>query len=395
MIIIKKAYLLSMADVNYEFRDIMINDQGKIEAIKKNIDVTKYPKAKEIKASGKYVTPGLVDAHCHIGVSEEVFREGDDTNEMTDPITPQLRGLDGINMHDGAFTSALESGITCVNTGPGSANGIGGTFSVLKLGKKRFDDMVMIKESAMKMALGENPKRVYGSKGKAPFTRMATAALIREQLQKAKNYYEKVEAAKKDGSPMPEFNQKLDSLMRVYNGLPVKIHAHRQDDIETAIRIMEEFDLKGSIEHCTEGYMIADILKEKNIKCIIGPTMHAKSKPEVQNKTYDAGKILHDNGVEFAIMTDHPVTELRDTLLQVGRYVRAGLSEIDALKAVTINAAKLSYVSDRVGSIEVGKDADIVIWTHMPLHHLAQPKYIMVDGEIVYKIKKPEKEKKK
>lgn len=391
MIIIKKAYLLSMAEINYEYRDILIN-KGKIQKIQKNINVEDYPGATVIKAVGKYVTPGLVDPHCHVGIMEEIYtKEGNDTNEMTNPITPELRAFDGINPQEKPFIDALQSGVTTVHIAPGSANPIGGTSTVLKIKGTTIDDMVLIKEASMKMALGENPKRVYGTKDKMPFTRMASASLIRETLEKARRYHERFiqyQKAIKEGKEdikEPDYNPSLHSLMRVFDGLPVKIHAHRADDIMTAIRIMEEFGLKGTIDHCTEGYLIAETLKKHDVSCIIGPTLTSKSKPEVANKSFESGKVLFDHQVFFAIMTDHPVIEITNTLLQVGRFVRAGLKDLEALKAVTINAAKLSYVDHLVGSIEVGKDADIVIWTHNPFHYLAEPKIVIVDGKIAYK----------
>lgn len=381
MILIKKAYLISMADVNYEYRDILINDLGKIELIAEEINGNNYPGVTIIKALGRYVTPGIIDAHCHIGVCEEIYREGDDTNESSDPITPDIRAIDGINPKDVAFSSSLQAGVITVQTGPGSANAIGGTFAVLKLWGKSLEDMILIPESAMKMALGENPKRVYGGKGKAPITRMATASLIRESLTKAKEYRDKLRLTKNKNDV--QYDHKLHSLMRVFDGLPVKIHAHRADDIETAIRIMEEFGLIGTIDHCTEGYLIPEVLSKHNVKCIIGPTLSNKSKPEVANKSFKSAKILSDNQIEYAIMTDHPVIELENSMLQLGKFCKAGLSEIEALKAVTIQAAKFCGIADRTGSIEIGKDADLVIWSHHPLFYLSTPKCIIVDGQIV------------
>ena len=388
MIIIKKAYLLSMADINYELRDILI-DKGKILKIAKNINEEDYKDATVIKAVGRYVTPGLIDAHCHVGILEEVYKEGNDVNELTNPITPELRAIDGINPNDRYFRSALESGITTVNVGPGSGNLIGGTFTTLKLRGKTLEEMIMVKESAMKMALGENPKRVYGSSSKTPMTRMASAALIRENLTKSENYHRKylayLEKLNNGEDVTFDVDLKMHSLMRVFDGLPVKIHAHRADDIETAVRILEEFKLKYTIEHCTEGYLIPDFLQKHKVSCVLGPIMSNRSKPEVQNKTYDSGRILAEYKIPFAVMTDHPVIELDNTLLQLGRFIRAGLNELDALKAVTINAAKLTNIDHKVGSIEVGKEADIVIWSHNPFHYLAQPKVVLIDGKIMYK----------
>ncbi|HPJ23493.1 MAG TPA: amidohydrolase family protein, partial [Bacillota bacterium] len=275
-------------------------------------------------------------------------------------------------------------------TGPGSANLIGGTFCIMKTYGKTMDDMIVVKESSMKMALGENPKRVYGHRTQSPSTRMASAALIREALVKAKEYKERLndyEQSLQENKEVkkPEFNAKNDALARVFDGFPVKIHAHQQDDIVTAIRIIEEFGLNATIEHATEGYLIADYLKQHNQRVIIGPTLGSKSKYELRNKSFSAGKVLKDAGVEFAIMTDHPVIHLANALTQVGIFVRDGLDELSALRAVTIDAARLNHIDQRVGSIEVGKDADIVIWDGHPLHYLTKTSKVFVNGELVHK----------
>lgn len=389
MILIKNANLISMAEINYEVVDILVED-GKIKSIgkideKENKDIT------VIDALGKFVTPGLVDPHCHIGMIEEAIGfEGSDVNEMTDPICPELRAFDAVKPQDTAFKEAIEAGVTTVVTGPGSANVIGGTFTILKTLGKTIDDMVIVKESCMKMALGENPKRVYNSKSKSPMTRMASAALLREALFKARNYKEKLEKYNQDlanGKEVtkPEYNIKHESLARVFSGLPVKIHAHQQDDIVTAVRIMEEFGLNGTIDHGTEGHLITEYLDEHNVKVIIGPTLGSKSKYELRNKTFKAADILSNNNIMFAIMTDHPVIHASNALTQVGLFVREGLSELEGLKAVTIKAAELNNIDDRVGSIEVGKDADIVIWNNHPLHYMTKPDYVFINGNIAHK----------
>jgi imidazolonepropionase-like amidohydrolase len=389
MYLIKNANLLSMADINYEICDILV-EESKITKIGK-INAKDYPKAKVIDAEKNYVTPGIVDPHCHIGIFEEAIGfEGADGNEYTSPITPELRAIDAIKPQDVAFQESLESGVTTVCTGPGSANLIGGTFCVLKTYGKTIDDMVVVLESSMKMALGENPKRVYSHKSQTPSTRMASAAMIREYLQKAKDYKEKVDEYKlglKENKDVkkPEFNAKLNSLARVFEGFPVKIHAHQQDDIVTAIRIIEEFDLNASIEHATEAHLIPEYIKKHNTKLIIGPTLGAKSKYELRNKSFKSAKVLKDAGVDFAIMTDHPVIHLANALTQVGIFVREGLSELDGFKAVTIEAAKINRIEDRVGSIEVGKDADIVIWDGHPYHYMTKTKYVLVNGVVVHK----------
>ena len=389
MYLIKNANLVSMAQINYEMTDILV-ENGKIAKIG-NLSEKDYPEAIIIDANNQYVTPGVVDPHCHIGIFEEAIGfEGADGNEATSPITPELRAIDAIKPQDVAFQESLEAGVTTVCTGPGSANLIGGTFCIMKTYGKTMDDMIVVKESSMKMALGENPKRVYGHRTQSPSTRMASAALIREALVKAKEYKERLndyEQSLQENKEVkkPEFNAKNDALARVFDGFPVKIHAHQQDDIVTAIRIIEEFGLNATIEHATEGYLIADYLKQHNQRVIIGPTLGSKSKYELRNKSFSAGKVLKDAGVEFAIMSDHPVIHLANALTQVGIFVRDGLDELSALRAVTIDAARLNHIDQRVGSIEVGKDADIVIWDGHPLHYLTKTSKVFVNGELVHK----------
>lgn len=387
MILIKNANLITMEKINYEVCDILIEDKiikqiGKIdESLFSNIEV--------IDAKGKYVTPGLVDPHCHVGIIESTIGwAGSDCNEMSNPITPELRAIDGIKPHDECFKEAIESGVTTVCTGPGSANVIGGTFCALKTVGKTIEDMVLVEELAMKMALGENPKRVYGNSKSSPSTRMASAALMREWLYKAKKYYEKKKQYEKDllegkEAKEPEFNMKLESLSRVFDNLPVKIHAHQADDIATAMRIAKEFNLKMTVEHCTEGYLIPEALKANNQKVIIGPTLGNKSKYELKEKSFKSAKVLSDNNIEFAIMTDHPVIEQKHTLIQVALFVKEGLDELEGLKAVTINSAKLCHIDDRVGSIKEGKDADIVIWNKHPLDIMTKPDVVLLNGKVV------------
>ena len=382
MILIKNANLISMEDINYEICDILVED-GIIEKVGK-LDESDYPNATVIDAKGRYVTPGLVDPHCHVGLMEATIGwAGSDVNEATNPITPELRAIDGVKPHDECFKEALDAGVTTVCLGPGSANLIGGTFSVMKTKGTTVEDMIIIPEVAMKMALGENPKRVYGNAKTSPSTRMASAAIIREWLQKAKNYYEKKKLAIENDDPKSvEFNMKLESLSRVFDGMPVKIHAHQADDIATAMRIGKEFGLKMTVDHCTEGYLIADKLRENDQMVIIGPVMHNKSKYELKQKSFDSGRILYENGVTFSIMTDHPVIEQKHTLIQVALFVKAGLPELEALKAVTINAAKTCFVDDIVGSIKEGKHADIVVWSKHPLDIMAEADVVILKGNV-------------
>ena len=334
IILIKNANLLTMEEINYQKMDVLVED-GKIKAIG-NFNELDYPKAVIIDAKSRYVTPGLVDPHCHVGMMESTIGwAGSDVNEITNPVTPELRAIDAIKPHDPCFKEALDSGVTTVCTGPGSANIIGGTFTALKPFGKTVDEMILVKELAMKMALGENPKRCYGNSKTSPSTRMASAAIMREWLFKAKNYYQKKQEyikAINEGKEAkePEFNMKLESLSRVFDGMLVKIHAHQADDIATAIRIGEEFGLNLSVDHCTDGYLIPETLKKNNKKVIIGPTLGDKSKYELKAKSFDSGKVLYQNGIKFGIMTDHPVIEQQHTLVQLALFVKAGLPELEA-----------------------------------------------------------------
>lgn len=387
MLIIKNARIYTMASEN-DFLGTIVTENKKILEVGKDVDLTKYKNAEVIDANGLIVTPGLVDPHCHIGIMEEGIRfEGNDTNEVSGPIYPELRGIDSIYPKDMAFEYTYKAGITTVNTGPGSANVIGGTFSAIKTYGETVDEMIIKEETSMKMALGENPKRFYGTSGKNPSTRMASAALMREWLFKAKEYHKKYQAwvNKEEDAKEPAFDMKLHSLMRVFDGMIVKIHAHRADDIMTAIRIAKEFNLNATIEHATEAYLIPQAIKEAGISVVIGPTLGMASKYELVNKSFKSGKVLEDNDVTFAIMTDHPVITLDTTLVQAALFVKEGLSEQKALEALTITAAKLNGIEDRVGSLEVGKDADIVIWDGPIYDIMTRPLYVIIDGKVVHK----------
>lgn len=387
MLVIKNARIFTMASEN-DFLGSIALENKVIKEISKDDLSKKYKNAQVIDAAGQRLTPGLVDPHCHIGVMEEGIQfEGNDTNEKSNPITPELRGLDSIYVKGMAFDYTYKCGITTVNTGPGSANVIGGTFTAIKTYGDTVDEMVIKEETCMKMALGENPKRLYGSNGKAPYTRMASAALMREWLFKARDYHNKYQAFvnKEEDAKEPAFDMKLHSLMRVFDGMPVKIHAHRADDIMTAIRISKEFGLKTTIEHATEAYLIPQQVKDSGYHVIIGPTLGAASKYELVNKSFTSGKVLEDHNITFAIMTDHPVITLDTTLVQAALFVKEGLSEETALKALTINAATLNGINDRVGSLEVGKDADLVIWDGPIFDIMTRPEYVVINGEVVHK----------
>lgn len=386
MKLIINARLFTMAG-DYDVKGAILIDGKTIKAVGTDLDPADYPEAEVIDAKGQRVTPGLVDPHCHIGVMEEGIRfEGNDTNEMSGPIYPELRGIDSVYVKDMAFDYTYKSGITSVNTGPGSANIIGGTFTALKTYGDTVDDMIIKEETCMKMALGENPKRVYGTGQKNPGTRMASAALMREWLFKARDYQKKLNAweNKEEDAKEPAFDMKLHSLKRVFEGMPVKIHAHRADDIMTAIRIAKEFDLNVTIDHATEAYLIPNKIKDDNIRLIIGPTLGSASKYELVNKSFHSARILEEHDIEFAIMTDHPVITLDTTLVQAALFVKEGLSEQRALEALTITSARLNGIDDRVGSIEVGKDADIVIWDGPFFDIMTRPELVMINGEVVH-----------
>ena len=388
MFVIKNANLVTMGKENFVKGSVVIKN-GKIIKAGSKIDLSKYQDAKVIDAEGLIVTPGLIDPHCHIGVMEEGIRfEGNDTNEMSGPIYPELRGIDSVYVKDMAFEYTYKAGITTVNTGPGSANVIGGTFLAMKTFGENVDDMVIKEETAMKMALGENPKRVYGSSNKNPGTRMASAALMREWLFKAKEYHKKYNAwiNKEEDAKEPSFDMKLHSLMRVFDGMIVKIHAHRADDIMTAVRISKEFGLNATIDHATEAYLIPEKIKEDGIKLIIGPTLGMASKYELVNKSFKSAKVLEDHNITFAIMTDHPVITLDTTLVQAALFIKEGLSENEALRALTITSAELNGIEDRVGSLEVGKDADLVIWNGPIFDIMTSPSLVMIDGKVVHKV---------
>jgi len=342
-----------------------------------------------IDAKGRYVMPGFVDAHTHIGLFEDsVGFEGDDGNETTDPVTPQLRAIDGIYHADRSFDEARQWGVTTVVCGPGSSNVICGQFAALKTYGRSVDEMVFKQPCALKVAFGENPKSIHLDKNRMPSTRMTTAAILREQLYKAKEYMDNWEEYRKnpDEEDKPEFDIRFETLIPVLKReLIMKVHAHRADDILTAIRIAEEFNLDISIDHCTEGYMIADILKQKHVKVILGPLLTDRSKIELRNQNIEAPAILSKEGIPVAIMTDHPCVPIQHLLLSASVAVREGMSEEDALKAITINSAKAAGIDNRVGSLDPGKDADIVIFSGYPFDYKTKVDITIINGKVVYR----------
>lgn len=381
MILIKNAKIHTMKDEVIEKGNLLIKN-GKIEKIGRDkdfeVEKTNDKDIEIIDARGQILLPGIIDAHCHLGMVEDSMGfEGDDVNEMTDPMTPELRAIDAINPLDKGFKEAYENGITTVATGPGSSNVVCGQFVAIKTFGRRVDEMIIKEPLAMKLALGENPKSIYGKNGKSPMTRMAIASKLRELLFKTREYMNDKDR---------DFDIKLESMVQVLSReIPLKVHVHRTDDIFTALRIADEFNINLTLDHCTEGHLIADYLKAENVSCIVGPAFTDRSKPELKNLTFDTPKYLHAEGIKFAIMTDSPEVPVYYLPLCAGLAVKAGLPEEEALKAITINAAEILDIDDRVGSIEEGKDADLVLFSSNPLRDIgAEALLTIIDGRIVH-----------
>ena len=381
MLLIRNARLFTMEGDGYIEGGDVLMEAGKVVAAGANLSA---PGAKVIDAHGAYATPGFVDPHTHIGLWADGERDDTgDGNEATDPVTPQLRALDAVDPVDPCFAEACRAGVTSVAAGPGSANVLGGQFLAMKTHGKSLKTMLIKEPLAMKAAFGENPKHVYGSNGKRPGTRMGTAAVLREAFYEAREYMEK--RAGKDADKRPAFNLKNEALAMVLRReLLLKMHAHRADDILTAIRLVKEFDLRASVEHCTEGHLIADELREAGVGVILGPLLCDRSKPELKNLTMKAPAILHRAGVKFALMTDHGVIPEQYLPVEAGLCVREGLPEMEALRAITINAAEVIGLADRIGSLAPGKDADLVLFDGHPLETRTHASLVLVNGEIAY-----------
>ena len=381
MLLVKNGHVKTMVGPDIESGCVLIDDEGKITAVGTALEVP--ANTRVIDAGGRLVTPGCVEAHCHIGLHNEGMQwEGRDYNERVDPVTPQLRAIDSINPQDEGLALALQGGVTTACTGPGSANVVGGTFAAIKLAGKRVDKMVVKEPLAMKCAFGENPKRCYGAEiKKSPVTRMGTAAMLRELLFKAKRYRED----KLEGKN-PAFDMKLEAMLPVLeHKIPLKCHAHRADDIFTAIRIAKEFGVGITLDHCTEGALIAEELAEEGLPAFVGPSLGNKSKIELCNKSFTTPAVLHAAGVPISIITDAPVIPLQYLPLCAGLAVSAGLDMEEAWRAITINPATQTGIGDRVGSLEPGKDGDVVIWTADPLTNIGGEAYItIVEGKVVY-----------
>lgn len=383
MLIIKNCNLINMAGIYKEKKDLVVKD-GKVLDICDDA-CQKYGQGNVIiDACGNYVTPGIVEPHCSLGVKEEVFRfEGNDADETTDPIVPQVRAMDAINPRDEGFKMALAGGVTTAVTCPGNANPIGGTCAAIKTTGNTVEEMVMVPEIAIKMCLTDGVKNTYGGK-RSPMTRLGTAALIREALMKAKRYHDQWTASQKDpANKPPKFDMKLHSLMRVFDGMPVKFIAKRGHDMMTAVRIAEEFGLTYTVENCVDAWRITKDLKKHNVRCVLGPVYGEKNS---ENRYRDpiAGSVLEENGIEFAATTGHPEMNVELSMVQMTLMVKKGLNPMTALEAVTINAARACGLEDQVGSLEPGKDADIVIWDGDPFNFYTSAATVLIEGNVVY-----------
>ena len=378
MLLIKNGHIKPITSPEIENGCILIGDDGKIAKIGKKIAAPKG--CTVIDAEGRLVTPGIVEAHCHIGLDGIATREKD-YNENLNPIVPNVQALDAIDPTEEGLKNAIMGGVTCGCVTPGSSNILGGYACAIKFHGIRVDDMVVKNPVALKAAMGENPKKRHGATNKKPpVTRMGIAAMLREELQKAVNYRN----AKATGKDC--FDAKYEAMIPVVNGdLTLKIHAHRADDIFTAIRIAKEFNLKISLDHATEGGLIAEELAKENIPLIVGPSWGGKSKQELDNKSFATAGILHNAGCKVCITTDAPVMPIDKLPMAAGLCAAEGLPMEAAWKAITINAAEVLEIADRVGSLEVGKDGDVVIWTANPLTTIGGKAYTTIlDGKVVY-----------
>lgn len=378
-----------MAGKDYEDGFVQIED-GRIQAIgamqdydrvKEEAEAKPADKHRLINASGHLVMPGIIEAHCHMGITEEKKgMEGDDCNENVAPITPYLRAIDAINPMDAAFDDALRAGITGAMIGPGSSNVVGGQFAFVKTHGRCIDHMIVKAPAAMKIAFGENPKVNFSGQNTSPATRMAIAAMLREELFRAKAYQQKQKSTKQQ-----EKDFRYECWLPVLEGkIPLKAHAHRADDILTAVRIAKEFGLSMTIDHCSEGHLIAKELKESGFPAIVGPDMASRNKIEVQNMAFKTAGILNQAGVPIAITTDHPVSMIQFLPICAGLAVKSGLPKEEGMRAITINAAQICGVADRVGSLEIGKDGDVVIFDGNPLEVFTKALCTIIDGKIVY-----------
>ncbi len=384
MLLIKQGNIHDAVQRNTYIGDILV-ENGKIVKMEPVLQGKTINDAQVLDASGLQIYPGFVEAHCHLGLNGYAIGfEGADYNEMTDSLTPQLSAIDALNPQDESIHLAMEGGVTCVAAGPGSSNVLGGTFAVYKTVGKRIDDMIIKEKAGMKCAFGENPKRCY--KDKEIYSRMSTASKLRIMLEKTKEYLLKKETAGEDIWKRPTYDPKLEALIPVIKGeLPLKAHVHQANDIYTAIRIAKEFQIGLVLDHCTDGSLIAEDLAKEGYPVSVGPTLTHATKFELKNKSFKTPGDLARAGCQVSIITDSPVIPQQFLALCAGLAVNAGMDEFDALKAITINAAKHIGVEKRVGSLEIGKDADFVIADGSPMVSNTKIKYVLIDGKITYR----------
>ncbi len=366
-------------------------ENGKIAEIGRRDEVNIHPADHEqvIQVKEGVIMPGLIEAHCHMGITEEKKgMEGDDCNETVDPITPYLRAVDAVNTMDAAFDDAVRAGITAAMIGPGSSNVVGGQFAFLKTKGRRIDDLIVKAPAAMKVAFGENPKVNYSGQGKSPSTRMAIAGMLREELTRASQYARNKKRALDNGEDFEEDFCLECWLPVLRREIPLKAHVHRADDIFTAIRIAKEFNLKMTLDHCSEGHLVAEELAKEGFPAIVGPDLASRSKIEVQNMAFKTAGVLNRAGVMTAVTTDHPVSLIQSLPLCAGLAVKSGLPMEEGFKAITIYPAVICGVADRVGSLETGKDADIAIFSGNPMEVFTETLYTIIDGQIAFDGKK-------
>ena len=374
MLLIQNAMLYTMEQEQPIRADLLI-DAGKIAEIAGAITPTENMQL--LNARGLCVYPGFIDAHSHIGIAEEKTTDPvDESNEGTNPITPCLRAIDAVNPMDSAFHNALAAGVTGVMAGPGSSNPIGGQFAFIKTDGRRVDDMIVLAPAAVKVAFGENPMTNYGPNGNIPSTRMGIASLIREELFLARQYF--------DGAcSEPDFN--MECYRELFEGkIPLKAHVHRTDDIFTAMRIAREFGLALTLDHCTEGHLIAEEIAESGFPAIVGPSLASRTKDEVSRSDFKTAGILQKAGVPVALTTDHPVSRIQYLPLCAALAAKEGMDKFAALRAITLEAARICRVDHRLGSLAIGKDADLAIWDGDPLQIASSVRYTIVNGRIAW-----------
>lgn len=379
MIAIENAKIYTMGKIEIIEKGSIVFEEkkGKIKKVGKNIRIPK--NCKVVNGDGKVVMPGMIDAHCHLGAFEEgEGHPGLDINEKTDPVTPHLRIIDSINPFDLGFNDAIRAGITTVNISPGSSNVICGQQAAIKTGGSKIVDNLIIKSpTGIKMALGENPKKVYEKKDETPSTRMGTAGTIRKTLFEVKNYIKRLEKEENI-----ERNFKYESLIPLLNKkIPARVHAHRADDIITGVRISKEYGFDLYVEHCTEGHKIADFLSKNNIPTVVGPSLTSRSKRELKERTFKTAGILSKKGVKVSITSDAPVVPIQYLPLMAAYAVREGMKEVEALKSITINPAEICGIDNKVGSLETGKDADLIILDGEPLELKSKVEKVFINGK--------------